>query len=92
MLNKWHKKVNLGISYNTNTVTLVQQFEGDYIEYSLPPTLEGNTLSLTGRFLEPGFTLNNISIAYDALPQPISLTCLQVICSIITTVWGRGWV
>jgi uncharacterized protein YkwD len=72
MLNKWHKKVNLGIAFNTNTVTLVQQFEGDYVQYSKPPAIKGKILSLTGHFLQPGFKLNNISIAYDALPQPIS--------------------
>lgn len=72
MLNKWHKKVNLGIAYSVNTLTLVQQFEGDYVEYSKPPTIDGNTITLTGRFPQSGFKLNNISIAYDDLPQPIS--------------------
>lgn len=76
ILNKWHKKVNLGIAFNTNTVTLVQQFEGDYVEFSRPPSINGNIITLTGRFLQSGFKLNNISIAYDDLPQPISPTLL----------------
>jgi uncharacterized protein YkwD len=72
ILNKWHKKVNLGIASNANTLALVQQFEGDYVAYSLPPTLNGNILSLTGHFLQPEIKLNNISIAYDAPPQPLT--------------------
>jgi uncharacterized protein YkwD len=72
MLYKWNKMVNLGIAYNNHTLTLVQQFEGDYIEYSQPPALNGSTLSLTGHFTQPGFTLNNISIAYDERPQPLT--------------------
>ncbi len=76
ILNKWHKKVNLGIEYNNNTLALVQQFEGDYVEYSQPPTLNGKLLSLTGHFLQAGFVLNNISVAYDSPPQ--SLTTAQL--------------
>jgi len=72
ILFKWHTKVNLGIAYNKNILALVQQFEGDYVEFSQPPALNGNTLSLTGHFLQSGFQLNNISIAYDPLPQPIT--------------------
>lgn len=77
ILNKWHKKVNLGIEYNNNTMALVQQFEGDYVEYTLPPTLKGNTLSLTGHFLQQGIKLNNISIAYDAPPQTLTTAQLN---------------
>ncbi len=72
ILNKWHKKVNLGIAFNTNTVGLVQQFEGDYVEFSRPPAITGNMLSLTGHFLRADIKLNNISIAYDSPPQPLT--------------------
>ena len=72
ILNKWHKKVNLGIAFNSHTVALVQQFEGDYVEFSRPPTLTDKTLSLTGHFLQGNIKLNNISVAYDALPLPIT--------------------
>jgi hypothetical protein len=34
--------------------------------------LNDKILSLTGHFLQTGFKLNNISIAYDAPPHPIS--------------------
>ena len=76
ILNKWHKKVSLGIAFNSNTIALVQQFEGEYVEFSKPPTLNGQTLALTGHFLRSDLKLNNISIAYDALPQPLTATQL----------------
>lgn len=72
ILNKWHKKVNLGIAYDKTSVALVQQFEGDYIEFYTPPTLTGNTLSLSGRITRPDIALDNVSIAYDDPPQPLT--------------------
>ncbi len=77
MLNKWHKKVNLGIAYNTNTLCLVQQFEGDYVEYSKPPTLNGKILSLTGHFLQQTIKLQNIFITYDDPPKPLTTAQLN---------------
>jgi hypothetical protein len=77
ILNKWHKKVNLGIAYDNNTVALVQQFEGDYVEFYGKPTIVENKLTLNGRFLESGMILNNISINYDPWPEPISRTKLN---------------
>jgi uncharacterized protein YkwD len=72
ILNKWHKKVNIGIAYNNNSAALVQQFEGDYLEYFQPPTITGDQLSLSFRFKQTDFILNNVSIAYDSLPQPLT--------------------
>jgi hypothetical protein len=80
ILNKWHKKVNLGIAYNPNntkTITLVQQFEGDYVEYSKPPTLNGKILSLTGHFLQQTIKLQNIFITYDDPPKPLTTARLN---------------
>jgi uncharacterized protein YkwD len=70
ILNKLHKKVNLGIAYDSQRVALVQQFEGNYIEYTQPPTLKGNILTVSGRLLEGRF--QGIQVCYDELPQPIS--------------------
>lgn len=77
MLNKWHKKVNLGIAYNANTVTLVQQFEGDYVEYSKPPTIDGNILSLTGHFLQSNLKLYYILLTHDPPLTPLSTSQLN---------------
>jgi uncharacterized protein YkwD len=70
ILNRLHKKVNLGIAYDSKRVALVQQFEGDYIEYARPPTLNGNILTLSGRLLEGRF--QSIQICYDEPPQTLS--------------------
>ncbi len=72
IINKWNKKVNIGIAYSENAVALVQDFEGDYLEYFQPPTLTGNILSLSGRFKIGNVYLNNVTITFDDLPQPIS--------------------
>ena len=68
ILNKWHKKVSIGIAYNQNRLALVQQFEGDYIEFIQLPTLLGGTLSLGGK-INLG-TLDAVALYYDPLPQP----------------------
>jgi uncharacterized protein YkwD len=72
ILNKWNKKVSIGIAYNNHGVYLVQQFEGDYLEYYQPPAIINNILSLSGRFTQPGIVLNNIAITYDDLPQKLT--------------------
>jgi uncharacterized protein YkwD len=77
ILNKWHKKVSLGVAYDNNSVALVQQFEGDYIEFYQPPVITGNVLSLSGRFIQSGMILNVIGINFDPLPQPISASQLK---------------
>jgi len=70
ILDKWHKKVNLGIAYDEERLDLVQQFEGDYIEFSEFPQLHGNILSLAGK-ISLG-TFYNVVLYYDPLPQPLS--------------------
>jgi len=70
ILDKWHKKVNLGIAYDEERLDLVQQFEGDYIDFSDPPSISGSILSMTGEVTLG--TIENISLYYDPLPQPLS--------------------
>ncbi len=69
ILNKWHKKVNIGIAYNKESLHLVQQFEGDYIEFSKLPALSGNILTMAGR-VSLG-TVDSVALYYDPLPQPL---------------------
>jgi uncharacterized protein YkwD len=70
ILYKWHQKVNIGLAYDKNRIALVQQFEGNYVDYIQPPTLSGNTLSLSGR-TRIG-VLNNVTVCYDATPKPLT--------------------
>ncbi|MFC1931490.1 CAP domain-containing protein [Chloroflexota bacterium] len=70
IIDKWHKKVNLGIAYDEERLDLVQQFEGDYINFNKPPSILGSILSMIGK-VRLG-TIENVSLYYDPLPQPLS--------------------
>jgi uncharacterized protein YkwD len=70
ILNKIHTKVNLGIASDGKRIALVQQFEGEYVEFTLPPVLTGTLLSLSGRFTLGN--INNVAISYDPTPQPLT--------------------
>jgi hypothetical protein len=72
ILNKWAKKVSLGIVTDGKRLAFVEQFAGEYIEYYVPSTLSGSVLAVSGRFTIPGVEINNISITYDPLPQTIT--------------------
>ncbi len=70
ILNKWHKKVSLGIAYDEERLDLVQHFEGDYVDFSILPTILDSNLSMTGRATIG--TIKNVTLYYDPLPQPLS--------------------
>ena len=70
ILNKWHKKVNIGIAYNNRSFYLVQQFEGDYIEFSRLPTISGDTFSMAGKVALG--TISSVAFYYDPLPKPLT--------------------
>ena len=75
VLDKWHKKLNLGIAYDNERLDLVQQFEGDYIDFSKLPSISGSILSMTGKVTLG--TIENVSIYYDLLPHPLTPTQLD---------------
>ncbi len=64
ILNKWHKKVNLGIAYDDHRLTLVQQFEGGYISFTQPPALVNGILTARGR-ISLG-VIDSVTVYYDA--------------------------
>jgi uncharacterized protein YkwD len=72
ILDKWHKKVNIGIAYDSDGLCLVQQFEGDYISFDQLPALQDGVLSLSGA-TRAGFTVDQIQVWYDQLPHPLTL-------------------
>ncbi|MBM2832237.1 MAG: Cysteine-rich secretory protein family [Dehalococcoidia bacterium] len=72
ILTKWHKKVNVGIAYNNDSLYLVQQFEGDYISFGQLPTLQNGMLSLSGG-TRVGFAVDQIQVWYDPPPHPLTL-------------------
>lgn len=49
ILNKQHKKVNIGIAYDRYNIEIAQHFEGDYVEYDALPAIADGTLSFSGK-------------------------------------------
>lgn len=72
ILNKWHKKVSIGLSYNSVTEAIVQQFEGDYITYNQKPLLSNGVLSFSGH-TSGGLVVDGVQIWYDQSPHPLTL-------------------
>lgn len=74
ILDKWYKKVNIGIAYDKYNFVLVQQFEGDYVKFSQVPSLEGSILRMAGQLFgfELKFEVKSVGIYYDPLPQPMT--------------------
>ena len=44
-----HRKVNIGLAWDRYNFVAVQQFEGDYIEYTVLPAIDGGVLSMEGK-------------------------------------------
>ena len=49
ILEKKHKKVNIGLAWDKYNIKGVQHFEGDYVEYAALPTFDGSELRLDGK-------------------------------------------
>ena len=71
ILDKWHKKVNLGIACDEIACSVVQQFEGDYVEFSETPTISKGILRFAGGLRGP-FTFDGAQIWYDQPPHPLT--------------------
>ena len=80
ILDKWHKKVNIGLAWDKYNFTAVQHFEGGYVEYDQLPEISGGRLSFSGHTLNglrfSGKRDLGLQIHYD--PPPHSLTRGQV--------------
>lgn len=80
ILNKWHKRVNLGLASDRFNFKTVQHFDYDYVEYDELPNIKNGILSFSGtakngvQFDEERDLL--VSIFYD--PPPHALTLGQV--------------
>lgn len=80
ILDRWHKKVNIGLAWDRYNFLAYQHFEGDYVEYDELPSIQDNILSLSGR-TKNGARFDSdrdlgIQIYYD--PPPHALTRGQV--------------
>ena len=75
ILNPWHKRVNLGIACNRTSCSVVQQFEGNYVEFDERPQLTSGLFTVAGQ-LSDGFEFSGVQIWYD--PPPYRLTLGQL--------------
>lgn len=67
-----HKTVNLGIACSLITCAVVQQFEGDYIEFNSLPTIDAGILTFEGN-LSDGYQMSGVDVWYDPPPHPLTL-------------------
>ena len=80
ILDKFHKKVNIGLAWDRYNFLAYQHFEGDYVEYAELPSIENGRLSFSGtakngvRFSEK--TDLSVQVYYD--PPPRDLTRGQI--------------
>ena len=49
ILNPRHRKVNIGLAWDRFNFMAIQQFEGDYIEYTVLPEINDDILSMEGQ-------------------------------------------
>ena len=76
ILDKWHKRVNIGLAWDRYNFNAAQHFEGDYVEYDRLPRIESGVLYISGRtkngagFDDDGDLI--ILVLYD--PPPHRLT------------------
>ena len=80
ILDPWHKKINIGLAWDSFNFKAYQHFEGDYVEYGILPAITDNLVSFEG-FLKNGASLDGergigVQIYYD--PPPHRLTRGQV--------------
>ena len=76
ILDPVYRKVNLGIAWDRFNFRVVQQFEGDYVEYSRLPAIEGDRIAFAGEVkngvvfgLDQGL---HVQIAYHPPLRPLT--------------------
>ena len=71
ILDKWHNRVNLGIACSESACAVVQQFESDYVLFSVQPTISNGILRFAGD-LKGDFTLQGADLWYDQPPHSLT--------------------
>lgn len=77
ILDRWHKKVNVGLAWDSYNFSLIQHFEGDYVEYERQPVIENGVLTLSG-MTKNGVIFRDVDdlgvqIFYDPPPYELSI-------------------
>ena len=75
ILDPYHRKVNIGVSYQSPNLWLVQLFVGDYVEYVTQPKINEGRLTLSGA-TKNGARIDggrlNVTISWDQTPRPLT--------------------
>ena len=76
ILEKNHRKVNIGLAWDRYNLMAVQHFEGDYVEYETLPEFDKGKLRLEGKVkngarFDVGDTIP-VEIFYDPPPHPLT--------------------
>ena len=76
ILNRQHKKVNIGVAFDRYNMEVAQHFEGDYVEYDELSSIENGTLYLSGR-TKNGTRFDKkedlgVALFYDPPPHPLT--------------------
>jgi uncharacterized protein YkwD len=74
ILDSFHNKVSIGISYNNTAICLVQDFEDDYISWDTL-TVSNNEVIMEGTITKQESTIQQVAIYYD---NPVPLTVKQL--------------
>ena len=71
ILDRWHTQVNLGVACDESACAAVQQFESDYVVFSVRPTISQGVLRFAGD-LKADFTFQGAQLWYDQPPHPLT--------------------
>ena len=76
LLDRWHRKVNIGLAWDEYSFVAVQHFEGNLVEYDQMPSIEEGVLLISGTarrevIFEADEDLG-ISVIYDPPPHPLT--------------------
>jgi uncharacterized protein YkwD len=74
ILDSFHNKVSIGVSYNNTAICLVQDFEDDYVSWDTL-TVSNNEVTMKGTMIKQNSTIQQVAIYYD---NPIPLTVEQL--------------
>lgn len=74
ILNSFHNKVSIGVSYNNTAICLVQDFEDDYVSWDTL-TVSNNEVIMEGTMIKQESSIQQVAIYYD---NPIPLTVEQL--------------
>ena len=79
ILDPVHRRVNMGLAWDSYNVQVVQQFEGDYVDFEQLPTIVDGMLSFKGTLhggasLDPGDADRTLAVQVYHDPPPQSLT------------------